>query len=175
MIDFIKEAGIPYIVGIVCGLMFAAISSSSNMEWHQTLIKRGVMEYNQTTGAIQWVADRKTDDIDKAQLDAMEHKFPTVAEKEAAKIKPANKPEVKYDRRVVDMVPGETGYCVPWAYDPLDGTIDGSYGIHSRPGGTVQMKVSMTDSGPVLDIPPDYKYWRPSERIRAMIMSETKP
>ena len=62
-------------------------------------------------------------------------------ESQAAIIKVRVIGEVQYQRRIKDMLPNEVGYCVPWAFNPLNGDLNIRYPVAIKKCGTMDLKV----------------------------------
>ncbi len=50
------------------------------------------------------------------------------------------------DTRIRDMMPGQTGYTVPWAYDRVSNKLDPDFTISDK-GGTASMRVTCKSIG----------------------------
>lgn len=53
------------------------------------------------------------------------------------------------DNRLKDLLPGESGWTVPWAMAVINDRcyLNGNYDYHEHPGGTVEMKVEHRRDG----------------------------
>ena len=59
------------------------------------------------------------------------------------------------ERTISQMLPGESGWALPWGmYADTDRKLwlNGKYGIHDEPGGTVEMRVKRVNGGFEVDI-----------------------
>lgn len=86
----------------------------------------------------------------------------------------AKLPDFLEQRKLSDLMIGETVWTVPWAMfadDDGDLWLYGNFSYHEGPGGTVSMKVSKTGSGYVVDISEckDYRWSRDGESSAVMV------
>jgi len=63
---------------------------------------------------------------------------------------------IKYARTLKDLKVGQTAYCVPWAYNPKDNSLDLEYEAHPTPSGTGDAKVTKTLIGYSIDLSKSY-------------------
>ncbi len=102
----------------------------------------------------RWVRERK---VYAASLKVMGHDGCATTDQ-------ATLPESRRQLRLEDMKCGDSGWTVPWSMHSNyrgEKMLNGSYTLYDSPGGTVQMKVTRTADGYVVDISKaGYYTWR---------------
>jgi len=65
---------------------------------------------------------------------------------------------IQYKKRIKDLRIGESGFVVPWAYNPNTNELDQEFSVGER-GGTVQLRVYCEDTNEfVVKLFSDYQY-----------------
>lgn len=74
-------------------------------------------------------------------------------------------PEIFLEDTIAKMRVGDAGWSVPWAMG-VDADrkcwLDPAYTVHDSPGGTVEMRISRTSDGYVVEVPRTNR-WLPRE------------
>jgi len=53
----------------------------------------------------------------------------------------------QFTRKICDLLPGEIGYAVPWAFNPDTCDLDENFHINNEPFGTAQLAVKRSNDG----------------------------